>query len=104
METRKIKRVKVIESIPVHLLKEGDCFRKYFMYLGTIVAKVRFKLKPSGLNKNEYVLPIEVLSATKEDGYYYPGQLTNLIIKPRRGKFLEVDLVEIKYFKENPKK
>ena len=54
MNDRKIKRIKVKESISVHLLKEGDVFKKTFMYLGTIVAKVRFKLSHSGLNKNEY--------------------------------------------------
>ena len=70
------------------------------MYLGTIIAKVRFKLRPSGLNKNEYLLPVEIISASKEDGYYYKGQIVDLIIKPRRSKFTEVSLVEIKYFKD----
>jgi hypothetical protein len=100
MNDKIIKRVKVIEPISVHLLKEGDCFKKTIMYLGTIVAKVRFKLKPSGLTKNEYLLPIEVLSVSKEDGYYYKGQLVDLTIKPLKGKFSEVYLVEIKYFKD----
>tara|TARA_X000000368_G_scaffold329442_1_gene266501 strand:+ start:3488 stop:3796 length:309 start_codon:yes stop_codon:yes gene_type:complete len=100
MDNKKIKKVKVIDSIQVHLLKEGDVFKKTFMYLGTIVAKVRFKLRPSGLNKNEYLLPVEIISASKEDGYYYKGQIVDLIIKPRRSKFTEVSLVEIKYFKD----
>ena len=95
-----IKRIKIKESISVHLLREGDVFKKTFMYLGTIVAKVRFKLRPSGLNKNEYLLPVEIITVSKEDGYYYKGQTVDLIIKPRRGKFTEVDLVEIKYFKD----
>ena len=100
MNDRKIKRIKVEESISVHLLKEGDVFKKTFMYLGTIVAKVRFKLSHSGLNKNEYTLPIEVITVSKEDGYYYKGQLVDLTIKPKNGKFIEVNLVEIKYFKD----
>jgi hypothetical protein len=99
-DKRKIKRIKSIEFVSAHLVKPGDCFRKNFTYLGTIVARVRFKLKHSGLAKNEYHLPIEILSVTKEDGYYYKGQLTNLTMKPRKGKFSKLELVEIKYHKK----
>lgn len=99
-EEKRIKRVKLTELVPAHLVKPGDCFKKTIPYLGTIIAKVRFKLKHSGLAKGEYQLPIEILHSTREeDGFYYKGQKTNLRIRPLNGKFVKLQLVKIKYYK-----
>lgn len=98
-EEKKIKRVKVIKSIPVYEIKPGEYFKRYIQYLGTIVGQVRSKIKKNNLRENEYLLPVKILSATIEDGFFYPGQLTEIPIRPINGKFTDILVVEIKFHK-----
>lgn len=98
MFSDEIKRIKPKEKVPAHLLRPGDCFKRYIPYIGTIICKVRFKLKPSS-SMRDYYLPVEIIHSVRDD-FYHKGQLVELVFKPRNGTFSLVQLVEIKYVKK----